>query len=124
MKRAAVLDLVIGAGLVWLTYGWRNDLDSPDSWLIIGIAVLAVLMLASGVALAVGAAWGLRLGRASTLVGLLVGGASLVGGFVLVIGGDRQDAGSGMAKATLGLVLLLVFAIAFWVHRTPSTAPD
>jgi hypothetical protein len=31
---------------------------------------------------------------------------------VLLIGGDRQDVGGGAAKATLGLLLLLVFVIA------------
>ena len=85
----------------------------------VGIGLLAVLMLASGAALVAGAAWGPRLGRASSLGGLLVGGAALVVGSVLLIGGDRQDAGSGAAKAALGLVLLLVFGIAFWASPTP-----
>ena len=89
--------------------------------MVVGIGLLAALMLASGAALAVGAAWGPRLGWVSSLSGLLVGGAALVVGFVLLIGGDRQDAGSGAAKAALGLVLLLVFAVASWANRTPST---
>jgi hypothetical protein len=76
-------------------------------------------MLASGAALVAGAAWAPRLGRASSLGGLLVGGAALMVGSVLLIGGDRQDAGSGSAKAALGLVLLLVFSIALWANRTP-----
>jgi drug/metabolite transporter (DMT)-like permease len=117
MKLAAVLDLLIGAGLAWMTYGWRGELDSPDAWLAVGIALLAALMLASGASLVAGADWGTRLARASSLGGLLVGGAALVVGSVLLIGGDRQDAGSGAAKAALGLVLVLVFAIAYWVNR-------
>jgi hypothetical protein len=115
----AVLDLLIGAGLAWMTYGLRGDLDSPDAWLAVGIGLLAALMLASGAALVAGAAWGPRLGRASSLGGLLVGGAVLLVGSVLLIGGDRQDSGSGAAKAALGLVLVLVFAIAFWANRAP-----
>jgi hypothetical protein len=119
MKLAAVVDLLIGAGLAWLTYGLRGELDSPDAWLSVGIGLLATLMLASGAALVAGAAWAPRLGRASSLGGLLVGGAALMVGSVLLIGGDRQDAGSGSAKAALGLVLLLVFSIALWANRTP-----
>ena len=84
----------------------------------VGIGLLSVLMLVSGAALVVGAAWGPRLAWASSLGGLLVGGAALVVGSVLLIGGDRQDAGSGAAKAALGLVLLLVFGIAFWASPT------
>ena len=67
MKLAAVLDLLIGAGLAWMTYGLRGDLDSPDAWLAVGIGLLAALMLASGAALVAGATWGSRLGRASSL---------------------------------------------------------
>jgi hypothetical protein len=121
MKLAAVLDLLIGAGLAWFTYELRGELDSPDAWLAVGIGLLAALMLASGVALAARAAWGPRLGRSSGLGGLLIGGAALAVGAILLIGGDRQDAGSGAAKAALGLVLLLVFAVAFQVNRTIST---
>jgi hypothetical protein len=117
MKLAAALDLLIGAGLAWFTYELRGELDSPDAWLAAGIGLLAALMLASGVSLAAGAAWGPRLSRASSLGGLVVGGAALVVGSVLLIGGDRQDAGSGAAKAALGLVLVVVFAIAFWANR-------
>jgi hypothetical protein len=118
MKLAAVLDLLIGGGLAWLTYGLRGALDSPDAWLVVGIGLLATLMLASGVALAAGVSWGPRLGRASSLGGLFVGGAALVVGCVLLIGGDRQDVGSGAAKAALGLVVLIVFGIASWANRT------
>jgi hypothetical protein len=121
MKLAAALDLIIGAGLAWFTYELRGEFDSHDAWLALGIGLLAALMLASGAALAAGAAWGPRLGWASSLGGLLVAGAALLVGFVLLIGGDRQDAGSGAAKAALGLVLLLVFAVAFWANRTPPT---
>ena len=117
MKLAAALDLLIGAVLAWFTYELRGELDSPDAWLAAGIGLLAALMLASGVSLAAGAAWGPRLSRASSLGGLVVGGAALVVGSVLLIGGDRQDAGSGAAKAALGLVLVVVFAIAFWANR-------
>ena len=117
MKLAAALDLLIGAGLAWFTYELRGELDSPDAWLAAGIGLLAALMLASGVSLAAGAAWGPRLSRASSLGGLVVGGAAMVVGSVLLIGGDRQDAGSGAAKAALGLVLVVVFAIAFWANR-------
>ena len=120
MKFAAALDLIIGAGLAWFTYELRGELDSPDAWLVVGIGLLAALMLASGAGLTAGAAWGPRLGWATSLGGLLVGGAALVVGFVLLIGGDRQDAGSGAAKAALGLVLLLVFAVASWANRLPS----
>jgi hypothetical protein len=120
MKLAAVLDLLIGVGLAWLTYELRGEFDSPDAWLAIGIGLLAGLMLLSSAALAAGAAWGPRLGRASSLVGVLVGTAGLVVGAVLLVGGDRQDVGSGAAKVALGVVLLLVFALAFWANRTPS----
>ena len=100
MKLAAVLDLLIGAGLAWMTYGLRGDLDSPDAWLAVGIGLLAVLMLASGAALVAGADWGPRLGRASSLGGLLVGGAALVVGSVLLIGGDRQTRKRGREGST------------------------
>ena len=119
MKLAAALDLLIGAALAWLTYELRGELDSPDAWLCVAIGLLAALMLASGAALVAGAAWGPRLGRASSLGGLFVGGAALVVGSVLLIGGDRQDAGGGAAKAALGLVVLVVFGIASWANRTP-----
>jgi hypothetical protein len=121
MKFAAALDLIIGAGLAWFAYQLRGDVDSPDVWLAVGIGLLAALMLASGAALAAGAAWGPRLAWASSLGGLLLGGAALLVGFVLLIGGDRQDAGSGAAKAALGLVLLLVFAVASWKSHAVNT---
>ena len=120
MKLAAILDLVIGAGMAWSAYALRDALASPDAWLAVGIGVLAVVMLVSGAALAMGTAWGPRLGQAGSIGGLLLGGAALIVGAVLVIGGDRQDAGSGAAKATLGLVLLFVFGIAFWANRATS----
>jgi hypothetical protein len=37
MKLAAVLDLLIGAGLAWVTYEQRGALGSPDAWLVVGI---------------------------------------------------------------------------------------
>jgi len=120
MKLVAVSDVVIGAGLAWLTFALRGAFASADAWLAVGIGLLAALMLLSGAGLAAGAAWGPRLGRASSLAGLLVGTAGLVVGAALLIGGSRQDAGSGAAKAALGLVLLLVFALVFWVNRTRS----
>jgi hypothetical protein len=119
MKLAAVLDLLIGGALAWLTYELRGELDSPDAWLSLAIGLLAALMLASGVAVAAGVSWGPRVGQASSLGGLLVGGAALVVGSMLLIGGDRQDAGSGAAKAALGMVVLIVFGIASWANRTP-----
>jgi hypothetical protein len=124
MKLAAVLDLLIGAGLAWLTYELRGEFDSPDAWLAICIGLLAALMMLAGLALTAGAEWGPRLGLASSVGGLLVGTAGLVVGAVLLIGGDRQDAGSGAAKAALAVVLLLVFAIAFWANRTSSRPPS
>jgi hypothetical protein len=124
MKLAAVLDLLIGAGLAWLAVELRGALVSPDAWLAVGIVLLSALMLLSGAALAAGAAWGPLLGRASSLVGLLVGTAGLVVGAVLLIGGNYQDAGSGAAKAALGVLLLLIFALAVWVNRMPSRAPS
>ena len=123
MKFAAVLDLLIGAGLAWLTYAQQGAFASADAWLAIGIGLLAGLMLLSGAALAAGAAWGPRLGRVSSLLGLLVGTVSLVVGVALVINGDRQDDGSGAGKAVVGIILLLVFVLAYWVNETPSTAP-
>jgi hypothetical protein len=123
MKLAAVFDLLIGAGLAWLTVALRGAFVSADAWLAIGIGLLAALMLLSGAGLAAGTAWGPRLGRASSLAGLLLGTAGLVVGAALLIGGSRQDTGSGAAKAALGLVLLLVFALAFSVNRTPSRPP-
>ena len=107
MKLAAAIDLLIGGALAWLTYELRGELDSPDAWLSLAIGLLAAPMLASGAALVTGATWGPRVGRASSLGGLFVGGAALVVGSVLLIGGDRQDVGSGAAKAALGLVLVL-----------------
>jgi len=124
MKLVAALDLVIGAGLAWSAYALRDALASADAWLVVGIGLLAVVMLVSGGALAAGTTWGLRLGRAGAIGGLLLGGAALAVGFVLVIGGDRQDAGSGAAKATLGVVLLLVFGLAFWANRAPARQPS
>jgi hypothetical protein len=122
MKLAAVLDLLIGAGLTWLTYELRGALGSPDAWLAVGIGLLAALMLLSGAALAARAGWGPRLGQVSSGIGLLVGTAALAVGAVLLLGGDRQDVGSGAAKAALGLLLLLVFVVAFRVNRTPPEA--
>ena len=80
-------------------------------------------MLLSGAGLAAWAAWGPRLGQASSRMGLLVGTAGLTVGAALLIRGNYQDAGSGAAKAALGVGLLLVFALAFWVDRTPSRRP-
>jgi hypothetical protein len=122
VKLAAVLDLLIGAGLAWVTYEQRGALGSPDAWLVVGIGLLAALLLLSGAALAGGAGWGPRLGQVSSGIGLLVGTAALAVGAVLLIGGDYQDVGGGAAKAALGLLLLLVFAVAFRVNRTPSEA--
>lgn len=76
----------------------------------------------SAAPLAARAGWGPGLGRVSSGLGLLVGTASLAVGTVLLVGGDRQDVGSGAAKAALGLLLLLVFVVAFWVNRTPPEA--
>ena len=118
MKFAAVLDLLIGAGLAWLTYELRGAFASPDAWLAVGIGLLATLMLTSSAALGAGVAWGPRLGQASSRVGLVVGTAGLAVGIVLLAGGNYQDVGSGAAKAALGVVLLLVFAFAFWVNRS------
>lgn len=123
MKLAAVLDLLIGAGLAWFTYQLRGELASPDAWLAVAIGLLAVLMLLSGGALAAGADWG-RLGQISSGIGLLVGTATLAVGAVLAIAGDRQVVGSGAGKATLGLALLLVFAVAFRVNRTPPQVAE
>lgn len=118
MKFAAVLDLLIGAGLAWLTYEVRGAFASPDAWLAVGIGLLSALMLLSSAALAAGAAWGPRLGQASSRMGLVVGTAGLAVGVVLLIGGNYQDVGSGAAKGALGVGFLLVFAIAFWVNRS------
>ncbi len=124
MKFASILDLLIGAGLAWSTYALREALDSPDAWLVVGMGVVAAFLLASGLAIAAGASWGPRLGRVSSLAGLLVGGAALIVGSVLLIGGDRQDAGSGSAKVALGVALLVVFAFASWANRAPSGQPS
>ncbi len=123
MKRAAVLDLLIGAALAGLTFQLRGELDSADAWLAVAIGLLAVMMLLSGVALAAGAKWGPRLGQVSTRAGLLAGAGALIVGAALVIGGDRQDAGGGSAKAALGLVTLLVFSVASWVNRAALALP-
>jgi hypothetical protein len=120
MKLAAVLDLLLGAGLALLTFALRDALGTPDAWLAIGIGLIAALMLLSGAALAAGAAWGPRLGRASSLIGLLFASAGLVVGAVMVFNGDRLDDGSGAAKATIGVALLLVFAVAVQVNRMQS----
>jgi hypothetical protein len=121
VKLAATLDLLIGAGLAWFTYELRGALASSDALLVVGIGVLAALMLASGAALAARTAWGPRLGRTSSLVGLLVAGATLVVGALMLVGDNRQDDGSGAAKVALALALLLVFGVASWANRRAST---